>query len=154
MNNDSKCFLKFLRENNLLCDSENVYYAFDAFKVHGIANSIIQESRGKYSSKEDFLSKFNLIECIIQEQKRFTKQTTMEYDVGTPPPIPEQKNIRIPSQNISASGLDKKAKSAYITQNAKVEAPTSVKYPPTSVPVPARMYVSPDEMLDKWLNNE
>lgn len=73
MNQDSKCFLSFLRDNNLLVNNENVFYAPSAFKIHGVISSIIQEHNSPYSSKEDFFSKVNLVDVLIQEQKNVNK---------------------------------------------------------------------------------
>jgi hypothetical protein len=123
MNPDNKCFLNFLRENDLLIDSDNVVFANNAFKIHSIVNGVIRESKGTYQSKEDFLSKVDLIECLMENNKK------------------------------SSQSIDKKQTQAYINTSAQVQAPTAVKAPTTSVPVPApaRTHVTADKMLDKWM---
>ncbi len=126
MNPDNKCFLNFLRENDLLIDSDNVVFANNAFKIHSIVNGVIRESKGTYQSKEDFLSKVDLIECLMESNKK------------------------------SSQSIDKKQTQTYINTSAQVQAPTAVKAPTTSVPVPApiRTHVTADKMLDKWMIQE
>lgn len=133
MNPDNKCFLNFLRENNLLTDSGNVAFANNAFKIHSIVNSTIRESRGAFESKEDLLSKVNLIECLIEANKGIPKAA--------------EKNI--------PKALDNKPAPSYSNNSAQVQAPTAVKAP-TTVPVPApiRTHVTADKMLDKWMIQE
>lgn len=133
MNPDNRCFLKFLRENDLLVDSDNVTFASNAFSVHSVVNGMIRQSRGAYESKEDFLSKVNLIECLIEANKG----------------IPKADNKNIPQ------AIDKKPAPTYTNNSAQVQAPTAVKAP-TSVPVPApvRTHVTADKMLDKWMIQE
>ena len=124
MNPDNKCFLSFLHENNLLIQTDNVIYARNAFKIHGAVSDMIRQSRGMYESKEDFLSKINIIDCIIQEEKN----------------IPQY--------------IDKPQYMGYTEPTAKVEAPTSIKLPTTSVPVPAPARITAEQMLDRWLYKE
>ena len=133
MNPDNKCFLKFLRENDLLIDSGNVTFAGNAFSVHSVVNGMIRQSRGAYESKEDFLSKVNLIECLIEANKGIPKA--------------DEKNI--------SKAIDKKTTASYTNNSAQVQAPTAVKAP-TTVPVPApiRTHVTADKMLDKWMIQE
>lgn len=126
MNPDNKCFLNFLRENELLVDSDNVTFANNAFKIHSVVNSTIRESRGAYESKEDFLSKVNLIECLIQSNKK------------------------------NSQTIDKKQQHHYTDEAERVHAPTAIKMPPTSVPVPActHTHMNPEQILDKWMIQE
>lgn len=133
MNPDNRCFLKFLRENELLIDSDNVTFAINAFSVHSVVNSMIRQCHGVYESKEDFLSKVNLIECLIEANKGIPKA--------------DDKNI--------SKAIDKKTTASYTNNSAQVQAPTAVKAP-TSVPVPAPVYthVTADKMLDKWIIQE
>lgn len=134
MNPDNRCFLKFLRENELLIDSDNVTFAINAFSVHSVVNSMIRQCHGVYESKEDFLSKVNLIECLIEANKGIPKA--------------DDKNI--------SKAIDKKTTASYTNNSAQVQAPTAVKASTTSVPVPAPVYthVTADKMLDKWIIQE
>lgn len=134
MNPDNRCFLKFLRENELLIDSDNVTFAINAFSVHSVVNSMIRQCHGVYESKEDFLSKVNLIECLIEANKGIPKA--------------DDKNI--------SKAIDKKTTASYTNNSAQVQDPTAIKASTTSVPVPAPVYthVTADKMLDKWIIQE
>lgn len=63
-------------------------------------------------------------------------------------PVEEINKIR---QNSITQPIDKSQNPAYTSTSAVVQAPTSIPVPP---PIPAPKRISPDDMLDRWMNKE